>query len=73
MLISWIKSYKENGYTIVEKKRGSNTNAQEKNDRTTGVREQGTKEESLNSRKRIATSKEIIQAISELRPDKYLW
>ncbi len=83
-LNSWIKSYKENGYTIVEKKRGRKTNAQEENDRAAGAREQGTKEESLearnrelilkkirclNSRKRTVTNKEIAQAISELRQE----
>ncbi len=84
MLISWIKSYKENGYTIVEKKRGRKTNGQEENNRTTGARVQGTEEESiearnrelilkkircLDSRKRTVTTKEIVKAISELRQE----
>ena len=84
LLIAWIKSYKENGYTIVEKKRGRKPNGQEKNNRRASAGEQGTKEESLearnrelilkkirclNSRKRTVTKKEITQAISELRQE----
>ena len=84
LLASWIKSYKENGYTIVEKKRGRKSNGQEENSGGTPSGEQGLKEESLevrnrelilkkirclNSRKRTVTKKEITQAISELRQE----
>ena len=84
LLPAWIKSYKENGYTVVEKKRGRKPNGQEENNRRASAGEQGTKEESLetrnrelilkkirclNSRKRTVTNKEITQAISELRQE----
>ena len=38
LLLSWIKSYRENGYTVVEKKRGRHPNGQEDGETTCSKR-----------------------------------
>lgn len=60
-LSQWIKSYKENGYTIVTKKKGRRqSNVEEKEDsRRTGERNPGTSPEELEAYNRERISKKI--------------
>lgn len=84
LLNSWIKNYKENGYNIVERKRGRIPNDKEENRSGTSSGNQSiTREElttrnrecilkkigCLNSGKRKARKEEIAKAVSELRQE----
>lgn len=56
ILANWIKSYVENGYNIVEKKRGQHDKQKEKNDTVRNAEKDqgtGTSEPSLTCRERI--------------------
>lgn len=83
MLVNWLKSYVENGYNIVEKKRGQHDKQKERNDTVRNAKIDqgaGTSEPSLTCRERILKklgclnygakeerTKEIVKAITELR------
>lgn len=85
ILANWIKSYVENGYNIVEKKRGQHDKQKEKNDTVRNAEKDqgtGTSEPSLTCRERILKkigclsygtkeerTKEIVKAITELRQE----
>jgi len=84
LLHSWLKSYKENGYNIVERKRGRIPNGKEENGSRTSSGNQGIEGEELETRnresihkkierlssgKRRARKQEIAQAVSELRQE----
>lgn len=84
MLHSWLNSYKENGYNIVERKRGCIPNGKKENGSRTSSGNQRIegeeletrnresiyiKIERLNSGKRRARKQEIAQAVSELRQE----
>ena len=83
LLQAWIKSYKENGYNVVEKKRGRKSNDKEDNGGSTS-REQRLEGEELETRNREqiykkikrlsfrtgkARKEEIAWAVSELRQE----
>lgn len=56
MLVKWLKSYVENGYTIVEKKRGQHDKQKERNDTVRNAeidQGAGTSEPSLTCQERI--------------------
>ena len=82
LLSSWIKKYKENGYSIIELKRGRKKN--EENERRTFEGEQETSRENIEARnresiykkikclsltKRKPRKEEIAQVITELRQE----
>lgn len=85
MLVNWLKSYVENGYNIVEKKRGQHDKQKERNDTVRNAKIDqgaGTSEPSLTCRERILKklgclnygakeerTKEIVKAITELRQE----
>ena len=84
LLIAWIKSYKENKYNVIEKKRGRKSNDKEEDSRRATSGEQSLEREDvetrsrelvlkkigyLNSGKRTARKEEIAQAVSELRQE----
>ena len=84
LLTAWIKSYKENSYNVIEKKRGRKSNDKQENNGAASSREQNLEGESLetrnrelilkkigclNSRKRKVTKKEITKAVNELRQE----
>lgn len=75
ILSNWVKSYVENGYNIVEKKRGQHDKQKERNDTVRNAekdQETGTSEPSLTCRERIlkkigclsyGTKKEILKQL----------
>ena len=84
LLTNWIKSYIENGYNIIEKKRGPKKYVKEENGERITSRDKGITEEkpeirnrefilkkikSLNSREGTFRKSEIAKAISELRQE----
>lgn len=84
LLRAWIKSYKENKYNVIEKKRGRKSNGKEEDSARATSGEQSLEREDvetrsrelilkkircLNSGKRTARKKEIAKAVSELRQE----
>lgn len=84
LLIAWIKSYTENSYNVIEKKKGRKSNDKQEINGATSSGEQSLEGESLearnrelilkkigclNSRKRKVTKEEITKAVSELRQE----
>lgn len=84
VLANWIKSYKENKYNIIEKKRGRKSNDKEEDSAGATSGEQSLEREDahtrsrklilkkigrLNSEKRTARKEEIAKTVSELRQE----
>ena len=84
LLRAWIKSYRENKYNVIEKKRGRKPNGKEEDNGGTASRKQSLEGKDfktrsrelifkkigcLNSGKREARKEEIVKAVSELRQE----
>jgi transposase InsO family protein/transposase-like protein len=83
ILPRWIKEFKKNGYTIVERKKGRH--GKEENNRTAGSRKQSPKGEELKAyyrtrihkkikrlsfEKKEIPTRELVQAVTELRQEQ---
>lgn len=65
LLIAWIKSYKENKYNVIEKKRGRKSNDKEEDNRRATSGEQSLEREDVETRSRKLILKKLDALIQE--------